>query len=336
MNLSPQPKDARVSPRVVVLAGGMSHERDVSIRSGRRVAENLRGAGLDVSVHDVDADLVPALSEVRPDVVWPLLHGAGGEDGSLGDVLELLGVRYVGTGPRASRLAWNKPIAKTIVARAGLATPEFVTLPQALFRELGANRVLESVLQRLGLPLVVKPSGGGSALGVTLVREAGDLPRAMVSAFNYDDAALIERAVEGREIAVSVIGTGDTTQALPATEIRTDGPYDYDARYNAGRAEYFTPAPLSPSEAEAVAHLATTAHRLLGLRDLSRTDIIVGADGVPQFLEVSVSPGMTETSVFPQAAVAAGYDLRTLYRSLVTGVLAGTADHVPDLAAHPG
>lgn len=126
--MSPAPASA---PRVVVLAGGLSHERDVSIRSGRRVAEALRASGLDVWVHDVDADLVPALTEARPDLVWPLLHGASGEDGSVRDVLELLGLRSLGTGPRASRVAWSKPIAKTSVTRAGIATPEFVTLPQS-------------------------------------------------------------------------------------------------------------------------------------------------------------------------------------------------------------
>ncbi|MBC7551602.1 MAG: D-alanine--D-alanine ligase, partial [Cellulomonas sp.] len=165
------------SPRVVVLAGGLSHERDVSLRSGRRVAEALRSSGLDVSVHDVDSALLPALAEARPDLVWPLLHGSTGEDGSVRDILELVGLRYVGTGPRASRVAWSKPIAKTVVARAGLSTPDFVTLPQSLFRELGAGRVLETLLARFGLPLVVKPSHGGSALGVTLVRDAGGLPR---------------------------------------------------------------------------------------------------------------------------------------------------------------
>src|SRR6478735_3463515 len=144
------------SPRVVILAGGLSHERDVSLRSGRRVAEALRGAGVDVSVHDVDSDLVPALTQLRPDLVWPVLHGASGEDGSVRDVVQLLGLRLLGTGPRASRVAWSKPIAKTVVARAGLATPDFVTLPQSLFRELGVRQVLEVIVERLGLPLVVK------------------------------------------------------------------------------------------------------------------------------------------------------------------------------------
>lgn len=309
------------SVRVVVLAGGLSHERDVSLRSGRRVAEALRTAGLEVSVLDVDADLIGALTQARPDLVWPLLHGASGEDGSIRDILELLDLPYLGTGPRASRIAWSKPIAKTIVARAGLATPDFVTLPQSLFRELGAGRVLDALLRRIALPLVVKPSHGGSALGVTLVRDAAELPRAMVDAFAYGDTALIERAVTGRELAVSVVEGASGLRALPAVEIVTDGPYDYDARYNPGRTEYFSPARLSGSEAEAVARAAIDAHTALGLRHLSRTDLILDSGGVPQFLEVNVAPGMTETSLLPQAALAGGHDLPQLYRSLVLAAL---------------
>ena len=309
------------SARVVVLAGGISHERDVSLRSGRRVAEALRGAGVEVTVHDVDTDLVQLLTSTQPDLVWPLLHGASGEDGSVRDIIELLGVPYLGTGPRESRVAWNKPIAKTVVARAGLATPDFVTLPQSLFRELGTGPVLAALLARFGLPLVVKPACGGSALGVTLVRTAQDLPRAMVDAFAYGDTALIEQAVVGREVAVSVVADAGGPHALPAVEIVTDGPYDYDARYNPGRTEYFTPARLSGAEAEAVATLAVAAHRLLGLRHISRTDLIVDDTGTPQFLEVNVAPGMTETSLLPQAALAGGYELPALYSSLVTAAL---------------
>jgi D-alanine-D-alanine ligase len=308
---------APASPRVVVLAGGLSHERDVSLRSGRRVAEALRSAGVEVAVHDVDADLVPALVETRPDLVWPLLHGASGEDGSVRDVLELLGVPALGTGPRASRVAWSKPIAKTSVTRAGIATPEFVTLPQSLFRELGASRVLDAVVAKLGLPLVVKPSRGGSALGVTLVRSAEDLPRAMVACFAYGDTALIERAVDGVEVAVGVVELDGVPVALPAVEVVTDGPYDYDARYNPGRTEYFAPARLPDDLAQRAAEVAVAAHQALGLRHLSRTDLIIDGDGQPWFLEVNVAPGMTETSLFPQAAEAGGHHLPTLYRQLV-------------------
>jgi D-alanine-D-alanine ligase len=138
--------------RVVVLAGGLSHEREVSVRSGRRVADALRSTGIDVVVHDVDADLVPALQDLRPDVVWPLLHGATGEDGSVREILELLDLPYVGTGPGSSRVAWNKAIAKGIVAAAGIATPDSVTLQQDLFRELGASSIMAeaSTSPRLG------------------------------------------------------------------------------------------------------------------------------------------------------------------------------------------
>ncbi len=302
---------------VAILAGGLSHERDVSLRSGRRVAESLRAAGLEVTVHDVDADLLPFLESARPDVVWPLLHGASGEDGSIRDVLELVGVPYVGTGPRESRAAWSKPVAKNVVLGAGLCTPEYVTLPQSLFRELGAQPVLDAVVARLGLPLVVKPTHGGSALGVTLVERADQLPRAMVDCFAYGEVALIEQAIRGVELAVSVVDLGRGPEALPPVEIVTTGPYDFDARYNPGRTEYFAPARLDDDILGVVREVAVRAHSALGLRDLSRTDVILDADGVVQFLEVNVAPGMTETSLLPQAARAAGLDLGHLYRSLV-------------------
>lgn len=310
------------APRVVVLAGGLSHERDVSLRSGRRVAEALRSTGAEVVLHDVDADLAATLRELAPDLVWPLLHGATGEDGSVRDVLSLLGLRVLGTGARESRIAWNKPIAKTVVARAGLATPDFVTLPQSLFRELGAHRILDALVAKLGLPLVVKPSSGGSALGVTLVTSADALPAAMVECFAYSDAALVERAVLGTEVAVSVVDTGTGPHALPAVEIVTDGPYDYDARYNPGRTEYFLPARLPDEVAARATEAALAAHAALGLARLSRTDLIIDGDGTPWFLEVNVAPGMTETSLLPQAAEAAGYELGRLYRALVDAELA--------------
>jgi D-alanine-D-alanine ligase len=322
------------SPRVIVLAGGLSHERDVSLRSGRRVAEALRSVGTEVSVHDVDADLIPALRHRRPDVVWPLLHGASGEDGSIRDILELLNIAYVGTGPRASRVAWNKAVAKTVVSRAGLNTPDYVTLPQSLFRELGAHAVMAAVVAKLGLPLVVKPSRGGSALGVTMVGSAAELPQAMVDCFAYGDIALIERAVVGVELATSVITTNNGPVALPPVEIVTDGPYDYDARYNPGRTEYFTPARLSHEQTRLVSDVAIAAHTALGLRHISRTDLILESDGAIQFLEVNVAPGMTETSLFPQAALAAGYALPDLYRDIVDrAVSTQDADSHVDVAS---
>ncbi len=310
-------------PTVLVLAGGLSHERDVSLRSGRRVAQALRDSGCQVDVRDVDAGLLSALEQGKPDVVWPLLHGASGEDGAVRDVLELLEVRYVGSGPRACRVAWDKPVAKSVAQAAGLATPDSVALPHGTFRELGAQAVLGAIVDRLSLPLVVKPARGGSALGVSVVRAAGDLPRAMVDCFAYGDVALVERFIEGVEVAVSVVDTGDGPRVLPSVEIVADGGvYDYDARYTAGATEFFCPARLAAAATTAVREAALTAHRAFGLRHLSRTDLVVDRWGQPWFLEVNVAPGMTETSLLPQSIEAAGIDAGTLYRRLVEAALA--------------
>jgi D-alanine-D-alanine ligase len=307
-----------LAPRVLVLAGGLSHERDVSLRSGRRVAEALRDSGCSVVERDVDARVIDVLSSASIDVVWPLLHGASGEDGAIRDVFELLGVRYVGSSPAACRTAWDKPVAGSVARAAGLAVPEAVALPHGTFRELGAQAVLAAITERLGLPLVVKPARGGSALGVSVVRAAEELPRAMVECFAYGDVALVERHVAGVEVAVSVVDLADGPRALPAVEIVPDGGfYGYDARYVAGATEFFCPARLTSAASAAVADAALVAHRAFGLRHLSRTDLIVDEAGTPWFLEVNVAPGMTETSLLPQAVEAAGEDASGLYRALV-------------------
>ena len=308
--------------RVLVLAGGLSHERDVSLRSGRRVAEALRDAAIEVEERDVDASLLDRLRSDPPGVVFPLLHGVTGEDGALRQVLDLYGVPYVGADAAACRTAFDKPVASTVAGVAGLRTPESVVLGHDTFRELGAAALMEAVAGRLGLPLVVKPARGGSALGASIVRSADELPSAMVNCFAYGPVALIERCVAGLEVAVTVVDTGDGPRALPAVEIRPDsGFYDYEARYTAGATQFAVPAPLAPEVARACAEVAVTAHRSLALRDLSRSDLIVDDDGVPWFLEVNVAPGMTETSLVPLAAEAAGLELGVLCRDLLAAAV---------------
>lgn len=310
------------APRVLVLAGGLSHERDVSLRSGRRVADALRDAGCQVLIRDVDEHLLDTVRSGQIDVVWPLLHGASGEDGAVRDVLDLVGVPYVGSLPPACRITWDKPVAKGVAQDAGLLTPPFVALPHGAFRELGASRVLGAIVDKLGLPLVVKPTRGGSALGASAVRVAEALPRAMVDCFAYGDVALVERCIAGVEVAVSVVDTADGPRTLPPVEIVPDGGlYDYDARYTAGATEFFCPARLTPATMDAVQEVALTAHRAFGLRHVSRTDLIVDADGQPWFLEVNVAPGMTETSLLPQAIEAAGLRPADLYRQIVESAL---------------
>lgn len=303
---------------VLVLAGGLSHERDVSLRSGRRVADALTRAGCEAHVRDVDSSLLPAIGASRPDVVWPVLHGVTGEDGAIRDVLELLQIPYVGAQPESCRLSWDKPVAKALVAAEGIATPECVALSHATFRELGAAAVLDAVVGSLGLPLAVKPARGGSALGLTIVRSVGELPSAMVAAYAYGDIALIERYIEGTEVAVSLIEDADgQVRPLPAVEIVPDGGvYSYDARYTAGATEFFTPARLPDAAAEAAATAALVAYHTLGHRHLSRVDLIVDAAGVPWFLEANVSPGLTETSLLPMAIEGAGMEPSAVYAGL--------------------
>jgi D-alanine-D-alanine ligase len=302
----------------VVLAGGLAYERDVSIRSGRRICDALKSAGLAVRVQDADSALLTGLEQDRPDAVFVALHGGTGEDGAMRAVLDLADVSYVGSDPAACRLAWDKPNAKAAVRSAGLTTPDWVALPHSTFRELGAGAVLARIVARFGLPLMVKPAQGGSALGAQQITEAADLPSAMVSCLSYGDTVLIEPYVEGVEVAVSVVDLGDGPVALPAVEIApASGVFDYAARYTAGMTTYHTPARLEPSVAAEVASVATRAHEVLGLRDLSRTDAIVTADGTVQFLEVNVSPGMTETSLLPMAVEAAGLELGEVCATLL-------------------
>ena len=313
------------SQKFLVLAGGLTYERDVSLRSGRRVVDALKTVGAEAVLADADGDLLNLLSVVTPSSVLIALHGGSGEDGAIRAVLECAGVPYVGTGPGASRLAFDKPTAKELVRRAGLTTPDWVAVPHATFRELGADAVLDAIVGRLGLPLMVKPAQGGSALGATAVTAADELPGAMVTCFSYGPTALVERFVSGIEVAVSVVEPDgpETPLALPVVEIIAPaGKYDYEARYTAGETDFHVPARISADAAAAATNLALTAHRVLGLRDLSRTDAIIDADGIVHFLEVNVSPGLTETSTLPMAAAAAGLDVGKLYLKLLANAAA--------------
>jgi D-alanine-D-alanine ligase len=303
---------------VAVLSGGLSHERDVSLRSGRRLSAALRSVGVTVEEWDADSALLARLREHRPDAVVVALHGSEGEGGSIQTVLEMIDVPYVGADSHACRRAWDKPTAKTELVRAGLATPEWAVLPHSTFRELGAQPVLTAMVDRLGLPMMLKPEQGGSALGAQVVRDAAELPAAMVGCLAYGETVLAERFVEGVEVAVTVIDGPDGPEALPAVEIVPEsGVYDYTARYTAGLTDFHTPARLDERASAAVADLAVAAHRLLGLRDVSRTDAIVAGDGTVYFLEVNSSPGLTETSLLPMAIEVDGRSLGDIYAGLI-------------------
>ncbi|MBV1852222.1 D-alanine--D-alanine ligase family protein [Catellatospora tritici] len=318
MTESSAPPATAAELRCLVLAGGLSYERDVSLRSGARVLDALRAAGVEAELADADVMLLPTLKADPPDAVFIALHGSTGEDGSLRGVLDLCGVPYVGCDASSSRLAWDKPSAKAVLSESGIPTPEWVALPHDRFSELGAVAVLERIVDRLGLPLMVKPAQGGSGLGAAVVSDASALPAAMVGCFAYHQTALVERYVEGVDVAVSVLDLGEGPFALPPVEIvPSNGVYDYAARYTAGLTTWHTPARLAPEVSAHVVKTALAAHNALGLRDLSRVDLIVTPDGDCTVLEVNVAPGMTETSLLPMAIQAGGLDLGEVLATLV-------------------
>lgn len=299
---------------VAVLSGGISLEREVSLRSGRRVADALADRGYDVVSLDVDARLVHDLTERDLDVVFLTLHGSAGEDGTIQSILEVMELPYTGPDVLASTLAWNKPIAQGLYARAGLAVPDSVTLSQQAFREMGAAAAVSRIADELGLPLVVKPAQGGSSLGLSFVERPEQLPQAIVGAFSYANAVLIEHRIEGTEVAVTVLDG----EPLPAVEIQPkEGVYDFSARYTAGATDFHVPARLDRDVLEGCAAAAVGAYEAVGARHISRADMIVDAEGTAYLLELDTCPGLTETSLSPLAAQASGLGFGDLCERLV-------------------
>jgi D-alanine-D-alanine ligase len=302
-----------VTASVAVLAGGLSLEREVSLRSGRRVAEALADRGHHVTRLDLDDALVRTLAEGSFDVAFLALHGKAGEDGTIQGLLDLLGIPYTGPGPTASALAWDKAVCKGLWSRAGLETPDWVALSTEAVRTMGAAGALDRVVDRLGLPLVVKPAQGGAAMGVRRVDRAEDIPAALVASYSYHDVVFVERFVAGTEVAVSVVD-GD---ALPAVEIvPKEGTYDFSARYTHGATEFFVPARLEERVLERCAELVVEAYRQVGCRRVTRADLVVDHDGRPWLLELDTCPGMTETSLLPLAAQAQGWEFGELCERL--------------------
>lgn len=317
---TPEPTDRpQRDARVAVLWGGTSLEREVSLRSGARVADALSDRGWPVTRLDADASLVPRLTETRTEVAFLALHGAAGEDGTVQSILEIVGIPYTGPDVLASSLAWNKPIAQGLYRRAGLDVPDNVTLSQQAFRELGAAAVINRIADRLSTPLVVKPANGGSCLGLSVVTDGSELPHAIVGAFSYADRVLIERCVVGTEVAVTVLDG----RPLPPVEIQPkEGSYDFSARYTAGATEFHAPARLDDGVREACERAAVTAYEAIGARHISRADLIVDDRGVPWLLELDTCPGLTDTSLVPLSARAAGLEFGALCERLLALALA--------------
>lgn len=303
--------------KVAVLMGGSSLERDVSLKSGRRVTRALKERGFDVLSLDVDMTLVPTLLEEKPDLVYIALHGQYGEDGTIQELLEIIDLPYTGPGPHASMIGFNKVLSKELFRAHGIPTPRYFTLSSTTIEDMGASKLLGIAWDKLGGPVVVKPAEQGSALGVSIIGKQEDLPEALIYALGYDDRVIMEEYVKGREVAVSVIGN-EEPRVLPAVEVVPQGVFfDFESRYTPGKADYFIPARLEEGVREEVERIALEVHDLLRCKDLSRVDIIVGEDGTPYVLELNISPGMTEMSLLPLAADAAGINFDDLVEKLV-------------------
>ncbi|HWP33113.1 MAG TPA: D-alanine--D-alanine ligase [Solirubrobacterales bacterium] len=305
--------------KVAVLKGGRSLERGVSLRSGARVEDALERLGHDVMPLEADGGLVKRLLAEKPDVAFVALHGLGGEDGTAQELLEILGIPFTGPGVAACARCIDKVLAKHELRAAGVPTPDWFAFNETAFRELGAADALGDLEQRLGFPLVVKPSRGGSALGVKFAASWYEVPEALVSAFSYDDRVLLERFVKGRELAVGILGG----EALPIVEAipKAGDSYDFEARYEIGRTSFVCPAELPAGQADVVTERALAAYEALGCSGFSRVDLILGEDG-PQVLEVNAIPGLTETSLLPQAAEAAGMSFEQLVERILDLALA--------------
>ena len=313
--------------RVAVLAGGQSLERQVSLRSGARVRDALESLGHDVIAIDVGPDLVERLTESRPDVAFVALHGRDGEDGTVQEILELVGIPYTASGPSACMRCMDKVLAKHALRDAALATPDFYAFSQTAFESLGAAHALPAIEERLDFPIVVKPASQGSALGIRFAPTAADVPAAIVAAFSYDTKVLLERHVAGRELAISVLDGAGGPEALPVVEAipRGGDHYDFEARYEIGRTDFVCPAALDDETALRAQALALAAYRVLGCYGFARVDLML-EDGTSELtvLEANAIPGLTETSLLPQAAEAAGISFASFVERVLDLALART------------
>jgi D-alanine-D-alanine ligase len=310
--------------RVAVLKGGASLERAVSLRSGARAEGALRRLGHDVVAIDAGADMLELLLAAEADVAFVALHGRDGEDGTVQALLEAIELPYTGSGPGACMRCTDKALAKYLMRDAGIPTPAWSTFKESAVKELGVAAALPVIGRKLGFPMVVKPASQGSALGVKFARDGDELPRAIVGALSYDRKVVLERYVEGRDLAVAVLDAetvGEPPVALPVIEAipRDEDFYNYEARYEIGMTTFVCPAELPDPTTARAQELALDVYRLLGCHGVARVDLMLDAvSGELSVLETNVVPGLTETSLLPMAADAA----EIFFDSLVARMLA--------------
>lgn len=299
---------------VALLSGGKSAEREISLKSGDQVSQALNAERYDVRRYDPGHELPRLVREAGEiDVALIILHGRFGEDGTIQGLLDCLGVPYQGTGVLGSAISMNKIVSKQLYRQAGLPIPPYVVLERGC-----TPGQLDEVIRELGLPLVVKPENEGSSIGLTIVREAGRLSHALQEGWKYDRRCLVEKYIPGLEVTASVLGN-DSLEALPLIEIVPGDAYeffDYEAKYTPGASKEICPARLSPEITAKAQDYAVRAHQVLCCRGYTRTDMIVAEDEV-YVLETNTIPGMTATSLFPQAAAVAGLSFSAMLDRLI-------------------
>lgn len=317
--------------KLAVLCGGRSYERAVSLRSGAAVEEALRELGHEPQLIDTGPETSRQLSQGGFDCAFVALHGEGGEDGSVQELLDLLHIPYTGSRAGPSRGAYDKAHAKRVLLASGIPTPRFVSLAARALEEFGAADAVGEAVSDVGTPLVVKPSRGGSALGIRLVQDAADLPRALVAAMSYDRHVVIEQYVQGRELSACIVGT-EQPRMLPPVRIRPRHAdwYDFESRYTHGQTEFTCPADdVGDDEMQRVEQVALASYEALDLSGFGRVDMILSEDGTPWVLELNSIPGLTDTSLLPLAARTVGLALADIVRELLEDALA-IADGEPD------
>lgn len=309
-----------------MLKGGRSLERQVSLRSGARVEHALERLGHEVVSIDVGADLFERVREAAPDAAFIALHGQGGEDGTVQELLEILAIPYTGPGVLACVRCWDKVLMKSLLVEAGLPTPEFFSFNETAFRELGAAELLPAIAGRLAFPMVVKPAAQGSAFGIKIAQSLAEVPAALVAAFSYDVKVVLERHVAGRDLAVSILDQPEGPMALPVVEAIPSGEdfYDFEARYQIGRTEFRCPAELPDEVGRRARELAVSVYQLLGCRGFGRIDLMFDERTSDLWvIDANTIPGLTETSLLPQAAEAGGIDFDALVARILELALTG-------------
>jgi len=308
--------------RLVVLRGGHSMERDVSLVTGQRVAHALERLGHEIHTLDVEESTTEKLMELEPEAAFVCLHGPGGEDGTVQAVLETLGIPYTGSGPLSSIRCMDKDYAKRAIQAAGILTPPFRTFLRKAMHEMGAAAALEVAAGFLGYPLAVKPAREGSGLGLSRVEEPEALLEAVYEAFGYDGKIILERWILGTEISVPILEpAGEAPKVLGLVEVRPrDGTYNFEAKYTPGMTDFAIPAEIPAVAATRIEETALAAYRTLGCSGYARVDTIL-EESVPWVLDVKTIPGFTETSTLPLAAEAAGISFEKLVETILDAAL---------------